>query len=95
MSTTQPDRGRLYTGLSGVLGPDVAGDLLNAIPDTSNVATKDDLARAVVELRAEMGKLRDKLDERFDKLHARFDRLWYSTLILLAAVVGWLFSTAG
>jgi len=35
-------------------------------------------------------RLEDKFDTRFDKLQARFDRLWYTLLVVLVSVIGWL-----
>lgn len=94
-------RHRMRAKLDEVLGTDVAGDVMEALPpfDWTRIATKDDLQLIHGRLDNIDGRL-DNLDGRFDNMDRRFDLLEQrmnvtmlkislgSTLVSLAAISG-------
>lgn len=62
--------------LDEVLGPDVAGDLMESLPpfDWTRIATKDDLQLIHGRL-DNMDRRFDLVDQRFDNLDRRFDNM--------------------
>lgn len=69
---------RMRTKFDEVLGPTVAGDLMESLPpfDWTQIATKDDLDRGLANVHGRIANVErrlDLMDQRFDGIDRRFD----------------------